>query len=71
MHRMIFLLLAVIQIALAFRLLRRPQAAKDVNIQLNTTWARLPLWFYRGIGVLFSCAAVWCFYMFLYWPKSH
>lgn len=71
MQRIFFLLMAVAQVAFAVRLLRKPQAAKDVNIRLKTMWARFPLWFYRGMGVLCSGAAILFFYMFLYPPISN
>jgi len=70
-NRVFFLFMAMMQVVFALRLLRNPQAAKAVNIQLRTIWARLPLVFYRGLGVLCAIAAIIFFYLFLNPPISN
>jgi len=67
--RVFFLLMAIAQVLFAIRCLRNPQAAKDVNVRLKTIWARLPLSFYRGIGVLCTAAAMWFLYLFFNPPN--
>jgi hypothetical protein len=68
--RPLFLLMAVAQVFFAIRLVRNPQAAKDVNIRMKTMWAKFPLTFYRGAGVVCAGAAILFFYMFLR-PRSN
>ena len=69
-NRLGFLLMAIVQVLFALRCLRNPQKAKDVNIQQRTIWAKLPLSFYRGVGVLCAGAAILFFYMFLKPPSN-
>jgi hypothetical protein len=70
LHRLPFLLMAIMQVVFAIRGFCNPQAAKDINVRFGTIWAKLPLWFYRGIGVVCSVAAILFFYLFLN-PPSH
>jgi len=69
-HRLPFLLMAIVQAFFAFRCLRNPQAVKRVNIDKRTIWENLPLSFYRGIGLLCASAASLFFYMFLKPPSN-
>jgi hypothetical protein len=69
MHRLPFLLMAIVQALFAIRALRNPRAVKDLNIRLGTVWANLPLSFVRGVGVVCAGAAILFFYLFL-WPPS-
>jgi hypothetical protein len=64
-HRIPFLLMAIVQALFALRCLRNPEAAKAVNVQQGTIWAKLPLSFYRAIGVLCAGAAILFLYLFL------
>lgn len=70
LHRLLFLLMAIAQAAFAVRGLRNPQAAKDVNVNMHTTWAKLPLSFYRVVGVLCAGLAILFFYLFLSPPSN-
>jgi hypothetical protein len=70
LDRLVFLLMAIVQVLFAVRCLRNPQAAKDLNVQKRTIWAKLPLSFYRGVGLLCTGAAILFFYLFLK-PPSH
>lgn len=69
MQRSLFLFMAVAQVLFAVRCLRNPQAAKAVNIRLKTVWARLPLSFYRGVGIVCAGGAIWFLYLFFNPPK--
>jgi type VI protein secretion system component VasF len=62
--------MAIVQGLFALRCFRNPQAAKDVNVRMGTVWAKLPLSFYRGVGVLCAVAAFLFFYLFLN-PPAH
>ncbi len=64
-QRALFLLMAAVQALFAFRALGNPQAAKDLNIRLKTIWAKLPLSFYRGVGIVCAGLSIWFLYLFL------
>jgi hypothetical protein len=69
-ERAFFLLMAAAQAFFAIRAVGNPQAVKEVNIRLNTIWARMPLWFYQGIGLLCAGAAICFFYLFFNPPHK-
>ncbi len=64
MHRLLFLLMAILQALFAIRAIRTPQKVKDLNLSLKTIWAELPISFFRGIGVVCAGAAILFFYLF-------
>jgi hypothetical protein len=69
-QRVPFLLMALVQVFFAVRCLHNPRAAKEVNIRMGTIWAKLPLSFYRGVGVACAAAALLFFYLSLYPPSQ-
>jgi hypothetical protein len=70
MNRLGFLLMAIAQALFALRALLQPHRAKDGNIQRKTIYAKMPLWFYRCVGVLCAGLAVLFFYLFLKPPLN-
>jgi hypothetical protein len=61
-HRIPFLLMAIVQALFALRCLRNPEAAKAVNVQQGTIWAKLPLSFIAPLEcyalALQSCSSI-------------
>jgi hypothetical protein len=68
--------MAIAQAAFAVRGLRNPQAVKDLNMVnprsefVRKIAAKLPLSFYRGVGVFCAGAAILFFYLFLNPPSN-
>jgi hypothetical protein len=69
-NRLGFLLMAFAQVLFGVRLLLKPEAAKAVNVKLGTIWAKLPVAFYRALGVVCSGAAILFFYLCLFPPRK-
>jgi type VI protein secretion system component VasF len=63
--------MAVVQALFALRCFRNPEAAKLINVEQGTIWAKLPLSFYRALGVLCAGAAILFLYLFLGWTRSY
>lgn len=69
-QRLLFLVMAIVQALFAFRLLRNPEAAKELNDRYGTVFAKLPLSCNRAIGVVCAAATIVFFYLFLRPPGN-
>jgi hypothetical protein len=68
--RIWFLLMAIAQVFFAVRCLLQPEIAKAGNVRMKTIDAKLPLFFFRGMGLVCAGAAALFFCLFLKPPSN-